>query len=100
MLTNKEISILKKIAHQEEILKFNIGKEHIDENVINMLKNALLKHELIKISFLKSAMDEVNKEEMILDLLSILHCELVQSIGNTILIYKHSPKLKNPIRFK
>jgi RNA-binding protein len=98
MLTNKNKSQLRTIAHQnKDLLKFNIGKSDIDENVIKLLDNALTKYELIKIAFLKSSFASKTKEEMILDVVSGTKSDLVQSIGNTIIIYKPNLKLKDHI---
>jgi RNA-binding protein len=98
MLNTKEKASLKKYAQQNKILKFPIGKGTIDNNVIEMLNNAIIKHELIKVSFLKSALQSVTLEELVLDLSSGLHCEVVQIIGNTALLYKKNPKLSNSIK--
>lgn len=98
MLNTKEKVALKKYAQQNKILKFPVGKGTIDNNVIEMLNNAITKHELIKVSFLKSALQSVTLEELVLDLSSGLHCEIVQIIGNTALLYKKNPKLTNSIK--
>ncbi len=99
MLNAKEKAALKKYAQQNKVLKFPIGKDTIDNNVINMLNNAIIKHELIKVSFLKSSIQSVPLEELLLDISSGLHCEVVQTIGNTALLYKKNPKLNNSIKF-
>lgn len=95
MLKKEDKKKLKIIAQKEKIIKFNIGKNMLEENVFKMLDNALIKYELIKVQFLKSVSDNVTKNELILDIISNLHCEVVQSIGNTVLIYKFSQKAKN-----
>ncbi|MFA6755149.1 MAG: YhbY family RNA-binding protein [Bacilli bacterium] len=100
MLNNNEKIALKKYAHSTNILKFNVGKGTIDKNVLDMLSNALTKHELIKVSFLKAALADKNKDEMVLDLSSSLHADIVQIIGNTAILYKKNPKLPNSILIK
>lgn len=99
MLTSKQKSELKTIAHQniKELVKFNIGKGEIDKNTITMLKNAFSKHELIKVSYLKSSLVNKDRHELTLDLLSKLNCDLVQEIGNTIILYKENKELPNHI---
>ncbi len=99
MLTSKQKATLKTIAHQniKTIVKFNIGKGEVDKNTITMLKNAFSKHELIKISFLKSCFENRDKHEITLDLIASLKCDLVQSIGNTIILYKENKDLENHI---
>lgn len=102
MLTNKNKKDLKSIAHskEENLITFNVGKGNIDSNFINTIQTCFTKHELIKISFLKSAIEQNEKEEMILDLLSKLHCDLVQKIGNTIIIFKQNLDLPHHIILK
>ncbi len=69
MLTNKDKSTLKQIIHSDmkKIVNFNIGKESLNENNIKMLKNAFNTHEIIKISFLKSCLEQENKQQLILN---------------------------------
>lgn len=98
MLTSKNKSQLRTIAHQKkDLLKFNIGKSEIDDNVIKLLESALAKYEIIKISFLNSSFASKTKEEMILDIIGATKSELIQSIGKTIIIYKQNLKLKDHI---
>ena len=97
MLSNKNKQQLKKIAHSSEVLKINIGKELLNNQVIQSILNAFNTRELIKISFLRSAVESGNKNTIILDLTSALKCDVVQIIGNTVLIYKPNPKLKDHI---
>lgn len=97
MINNKQKAKLKTIAHQNDLVKFNIGKDGVDENVLTMLKNAFDKHELIKVAFLKSALDNFNFEEVILDLSANLDAIIIQKIGKTIILYKENKKLKDHI---
>ena len=97
MTTNKQKQQLKKIAHSSDILKINIGKEVLDKDVIKNIDNSFNTRELIKISFLKSALDNCDKNTLIIDLTSHLKCEVVQTIGNTMLIYRPNDKLKDHI---
>lgn len=100
MLTNKQKATLKQIIHSDmkNIVCFNIGKESLNENSIKMLKNAFNTHEVIKISFLKSCLDQNNKQQLILDLSSELRAEVVQSIGHTVILYKENKELENHIK--
>ena len=97
MLSTKNRAKLKKIAHSTELVKINIGKGLLDEQVVKNISNCFNTHELVKISFLKSSLEEENREELILDLVSALRCELIQKIGNTIILYKENKKLKDHI---
>ena len=99
MLSNKNKSEIKKFAQQNEksILKVNIGKDLIFNNVITMINNAFNTRELVKICFLKSSMTKMSRNELIIELSSQLKCEVVQIIGNSILIYKPNDKISNRI---
>lgn len=98
MINNKQKAQLKYIAHSQDIVKFNIGKDGVDDNVLIMLKKALEKYELIKVAFLKTSLSEEHSfEEMILDLSSELDAIIIQKIGKTIVLYKENKKTKNHI---
>ena len=97
MLSSKNKQQLKKIAHSSDILKINIGKEVLNNQVINSIRTAFNTRELIKIAFLKSAIENSDKNAVILDLASALNCDIVQIIGNTVLLYKKNLKLKDHI---
>lgn len=97
MLNNKDRAKLKKYAHSNDILKFNVGKNGLESTVLDMLSKALDKHEIIKIAFLKTSVDAYNLEEMILDISSFLKADVIQKIGKTIILYRKNPKLKDGI---
>lgn len=97
MLNNHQKTFIRKYASTNKINKYTIGKNLLDKSVLEMLNKALLRHEVIKISFLKSAFINVSKEEIVLDILGSLHAELVSSIGNTIVIYKPNMKLTHSL---
>lgn len=98
MLNNKQKTELKRIAHSSELQKYNIGKGTIDNSVVDMLDKAITKYELIKISFLKSSLTELSKNEMASDISSKLNAEIVQIIGNTAIFYRKNSKLKDSIK--
>ena len=97
MLSSKNKQQLKRIAHSSDVFKINIGKELLNNQVIYNIQNAFNTRELIKISFLKSALENGDKNAIILDLASSLNCDIVQIIGNTVLLYKPNSELKNRI---
>ena len=97
MLSTKNKAKLKKIAHSSELVKINIGKGLIDENVVNNINNCFNTHELVKISFLKNSLEEENRETLILDLISELKCDIIPKVGNTLILYKENKKLKDHI---
>lgn len=69
---------------------YQIGKNGISENTINLLSNALDAHELIKISVLNNV--DVSVNEIALDLSSSLHADIVEIIGNKIVLYRFSKR--------
>lgn len=97
MLSSKNKAELKKIAHSSELVKINIGKDLLNDSLIESIENCFSTHELIKISFLKSALASKSKQEFILDLIDALDCDVVQIIGNTAIIYRENKEIKNHI---
>lgn len=87
MLTSKQKSYLRGLAQTERSL-FQIGKESITENLINTVDAALRKRELIKITVLKNAPDDI--QEAAFDLARLTGSELVQVIGRQIVLYRRS----------
>ena len=54
MLTTKQKAYLKSLAMNERAL-FQIGKDGLNENVVETVENALRARELVKLSVLKTA---------------------------------------------
>ncbi len=99
MLSNKNKTLLKKLAIERNILKFNIGKSVLTDNAIKNIENYLFKYELVKISFLKSSFsDPEGKNELMLDIVSSLKAEVVDKIGNTMLLYRPNKDAKDHIK--
>lgn len=98
MLNNKEKKFLKKYSLENNILKINIGKDLIDENQINNINNALKAHEIIKISLLNNSFEnKEDKNKIFVNLSEALKYEIIEKIGNTLLVYKQNLELKNHI---
>ena len=94
MLNNAQKKQLKGIASTLKV-KYQLGKNGITDTAVDMFENALVAHELIKIDVMKGAAD--NKMELALDLSSKLNAEIVQVIGNSIILYKRNkdnPKIQ------
>lgn len=91
MLTKNQIRYLRSLANTCEN-KYQIGKFEISDTVIDLLDKALLKHELIKVVVNQSVSD--NKSDYAYLLSETLHCELIQIIGNVIVLYRKN--LKEP----
>ncbi|MDE7264564.1 MAG: YhbY family RNA-binding protein [Anaeroplasmataceae bacterium] len=93
MLTPKQKAYLKSLAHPLKAC-FQIGKEGLSENLRTDLLNYLKKHELMKVSILNNSNVSLDEIEFFLTEVGI---ELVQKIGHTLVLYKHSEDAKNPI---
>ena len=85
MLNSKQIKYLKSLANTIEA-KYQIGKNNISDNTIELLDNALKKNELIKVSVNASVKEE--KEEISIVLKDRLYCEVVQIVGNVITLFR------------
>lgn len=90
MLTNSQKKQLRSIAQQNIKIKYQVGKNGITEQVLDLLDKALIAHELVKIEFLKTV--ETDPMEIALDLSSNLHAEIVQIIGRGIILYRQNKK--------
>ncbi|MBQ9124901.1 MAG: YhbY family RNA-binding protein [Acholeplasmatales bacterium] len=93
MLNPKEKAYLKSLAHHIKP-SFQIGKDGLNENMLNDVLNYLNKHEIIKISILQNSF--VTADEAI-EFFEEADIEFVQHIGRTLVLYKHSDNAKNPI---
>ena len=89
MLSKKQIKYLRGLANTL-VAKYQIGKNEITEQTIELLDNALTAHELIKISLNKSVTDY--KNEIASTLVEELHCELIQIIGGVIVLFRKNLK--------
>lgn len=91
MLIGKQKRQLRALAHNLNPI-FQIGKSGITPDMTKGISDALEKRELIKISILQNCLEE---KDYIADLLSKrTRSELVQIIGNTIVLYRQSSKDK------
>ncbi|UOE95621.1 ribosome assembly RNA-binding protein YhbY [Alkalihalobacillus sp. LMS39] len=91
MLTGKQKRFLRAKAHHLQPI-FQVGKGGVNENMIKQIEEALEARELLKISVLQNC-DE-DKDE-IAEMLKVgAKAELVQVIGNTIVLYKESRENK------
>lgn len=93
MITNKQKSTLRSLANNLKPV-FQIGKEGITPNVINTVDDALEAHELIKLNVLKTCPQSI--QEVAIELSVGTHCEVVQTIGRTVVLYRKS-RTKNRI---
>lgn len=92
MLTGKQKRFLRAEAHHLKPI-FQVGKSGVTENMIQQLDDVLEKRELIKISILQNCLDDKNT---VAEEISIkTNAEIVQIIGNNIVLYKESKENKN-----
>lgn len=91
MLTGKQKRFLRAEAHHLKPI-FQVGKDGVNENMIKQIGEALEKRELLKVSVLQNCMED--KESVAEQLVEGTEGELVQIIGNNIVIYKESRENK------
>ena len=91
MLTGKQKRLLRSKAHHLNPI-FQVGKGGVNENMIKQIGEALEVRELIKVSILQNC--EEDRAEVAQLLSNGAQAELVQVIGNTIVLYKESVEHK------
>jgi RNA-binding protein len=91
MLSGKQKRFLRSKAHHLKPI-FQVGKVGVNENMIVQVNEALEKRELIKVSILQNCMDD--KETVAEELKAGTNSEIVQIIGNNIVLYKESEENK------
>ncbi|MCY8484325.1 ribosome assembly RNA-binding protein YhbY [Bacillus atrophaeus] len=91
MLTGKQKRVLRSKAHHLTPI-FQVGKGGVNDNMIKQISEALEARELIKVSVLQNC--EQDKEEVAKGLVKGSRAHLVQTIGNTIVLYKESKENK------
>jgi RNA-binding protein len=91
MLTGKQKRFLRSKAHHLNPI-FQVGKGGVNENMIKQISEALEARELLKISVLQNC--EEDKDDVATLVSKGTKAELVQLIGNTIVLYKESRENK------
>jgi RNA-binding protein len=91
MLTGKQKSFLRSKAHHLNPI-FQVGKGGVNDNLIKQIREALEARELIKVSVLQNC--EEDRDDVASVLSKGARSELVQIIGNTIILYKESRENK------
>ncbi|GAE27091.1 RNA binding protein [Halalkalibacter wakoensis JCM 9140] len=91
MLTGKQKRFLRSKAHHLTPI-FQVGKGGVNENMSKQIDEALEARELLKVSILQNC-DE-DKDTVVDRLVKDTKAELVQVIGNTIVLYKESKENK------
>ncbi|WP_042458615.1 ribosome assembly RNA-binding protein YhbY [Neobacillus dielmonensis] len=91
MLTGKQKRFLRSKAHHLDPI-FQVGKGGVNDNMVRQIGDALEARELLKVSVLQNC-DE-DKTVVAHQLVEGANAELVQIIGNTIVLYKESEENK------
>lgn len=91
MLTGKQKRYLRKEAHHLKPV-FQIGKQGVNENLINQVHDYLEKNELMKVSLLQNCSED--KQEVAEQLEQATEAAVVQIIGKNIVLYKASTENK------
>lgn len=94
MLTGKQKRFLRAKAHHLNPI-FQVGKGGVNDNMIKQIGEALEVRELLKVSILQNC--DQDRNEAANELAEGSGAELVQIIGNTIVLYKESKENKQLI---
>ena len=89
-LSSKQRAFLKKMAHEIDPV-VRIGKDGIDDDVIESIANAVKKRELIKVKILQNSEVEVARE-LGNELASKTKLVFVDSIGRILIFFKANNK--------
>ena len=91
MLTGKQKRYLRSLANGIKPVVI-IGKDGLSDNLFNSIDDAFNTRELIKVEKLKTS--EIEMNEAAIEICSNCHCELVQTIGKTLVLYKRNKEQK------
>jgi len=87
MLTNKQRSYLRALANNIDAI-FQVGKNGINDNLVQQVRDALETRELVKITVLKSA--SLDTRDIYDQFIKLTFAEPVQVVGNRFVLYKQS----------
>lgn len=90
-LTGKQARYLRGLGHSLKPI-LQVGKAGITDGFIQQVRKALETHELIKVKLIKSAPDSVKVAGE--QLAVRVPCQIAQTIGKTILLYR--PREEDP----
>lgn len=91
MLTGKQKRFLRAEAHPLQPI-FQVGKGGVNDHLIRHIAEALEVRELIKVSVLNNCLDD--RKEVAEELAGRSSADVVQVIGNVIVLYKESREHK------
>lgn len=87
MINNEKKKKLRAIANEEKALVI-IGKGGLTETLYESFENALIAHNLVKVSLQKTA--PVSTKEVAVRLADDFGCEIIQIIGKVVVLYRYS----------
>lgn len=91
MLTGKQKRFLRSKANQLKPI-FQVGKDGVNDNMLDQLNDVLEKRELIKVSVLQNCLED--KHTVAEQIVTGTEAHVVQIIGNNIVLYKESMDAK------
>ncbi|MCI5893238.1 MAG: ribosome assembly RNA-binding protein YhbY [Clostridiales bacterium] len=91
MITSKQRAYLRSLANKVPAL-YQVGKDGVNENMIELINNALEARELIKVHVLDNAF--MSAREASDQLADATNSDVVQVIGNKFVLYKESKENK------
>ncbi|MFC3039126.1 ribosome assembly RNA-binding protein YhbY [Virgibacillus xinjiangensis] len=91
MLTGKQKRYLRAQANPLKPI-FQVGKTGVNENMVEQIGEALEKRELLKVSILQNCMED--KDVVAEQLAEGTGAQIVQIIGNNIVLYRESEENK------
>lgn len=92
MLSGKQKRFLRAKAHHLKPI-FQVGKNGVTDNMIEQLIDVLEKRELIKVTILQNCLED--KNDIANDISKETSADIVQIIGNNIVLYKESSENKH-----
>lgn len=87
MITGKQRSYLKKLAHDLDPIVF-IGKNDLTENIIKEIDTLLEHRELVKVKIQEGSL--LDAKETANEVAEILGAEFVQAIGRKFVLYRRA----------
>ncbi|MEE3480638.1 MAG: YhbY family RNA-binding protein [Lachnospiraceae bacterium] len=94
-MTNKQRAYLSKLAVNEKAI-LELGKANLTPEFTNAVAEALAARELVKISLLKTCVEDPNEVASVIA--ERTRCQVVRVIGRKIIFYKQAkqPKIELP----
>jgi len=91
MLSGKDKRYLRSLAAEMDAI-VQVGKGGVNESVLFSLNEALDARELVKVKVLKNCLDEISDVKQAIE--TQADCEVVQTIGRNVVVYRKNPNKK------